>query len=97
MLNHFGSSMDQMINHLRQRITTNPIVDMKPVFQFMALDVISKCAFGLESNTFEKPNNELYTKAQEIGADFQMDSWIKTIMFHLTSVIPGLQKKGYQH
>jgi hypothetical protein len=81
--------MDQMISHLQQRIQTNPVVDIKPVFQYMALDVIAKCAFGLESNTFQQPNNELFTKAKEIGADLQVDTWVKTLFFHLTSVIPG--------
>ena len=89
MLSLFGSSMDNMITHLGQVIRTSPLVDMKPVFQSMALDVISKCAFGVELNTFKNPDSELYAKAKEIGSDFQLNTAVKTFFFHLSSVMTG--------
>jgi hypothetical protein len=72
MLDLMGSSMDNMIRYLEQRVKTNPVVDMKSVFQSLTLDVIAKCAFGLETNTHEEPASELLMMARKIGGDTQV-------------------------
>ena len=43
-MRHVDGVVDNMLNHLDQRVKEDPVVDMKPVFQFLTMDVISKGA-----------------------------------------------------
>ena len=36
------------------------VVEIKVVFQGLSLDTISNCAFGIETNSFKNPGNELF-------------------------------------
>ena len=70
MLNLLDGGVNQMITHLEEVTKEDSIVDIKDVFQKMTLDVIarslikiikhnsiniSRCAFGIESNSFANP------------------------------------------
>ena len=36
------------------------VIEIKEVFQGLSLDTISNCAFGIETNSFKNPGNELF-------------------------------------
>ena len=70
MLDLLDGGVNQMITHLEEVTKEDSIVDIKDVFQKMTLDVIarslikiitynsmniSRCAFGIESNSFTNP------------------------------------------
>lgn len=70
MLNLLDGGVNQMITHLGEVTKEDSMVDIKDVFQKMTLDVIarslikiikhnsmniSRCAFGIESNSFTNP------------------------------------------
>ncbi len=84
-----GTSMDNMVHHLEKQVKTSPVVDMKPVFQSLTLDVIAKVAFGLESNTHETPNSELFAQAKKIAGETQVQDTMTAIMVNLVSVFTG--------
>ena len=92
MLSLMGTSMDNMVQHLEKQVKTNPVVDMKPVFQSLTLDVIAKVAFGLESNTHETPNSELFAEAKKIAGDTQVRDTMTAFMVNLVSVFTGIQE-----
>ena len=90
MLNLFGSCLDNMIHHLEQQVKTSPLVDMKPVFQCLTLDIISKCAFGLECNTHQDPTgSQLYKMAKELGTDTRVADFKESFMLHFYTIIKG--------
>ena len=90
MLNLFGSCLDNMIHHLEQQIKTSPVVDMKPVFQCLTLDIISKCAFGLESNTNVNPEgSQLYKMAKELGMDTRIVDFKQALLLHFFTAVKG--------
>ena len=71
MLDLLDGGVNQMITHLEEVTKKDSMVDVKDVFQKMALDVIarsvlhklfqrhsmnfSRCAFGIDSNCFANP------------------------------------------
>merc|ERR1712038_1066459 len=55
MLDLLDGGVNQMIDHLELVTKKDSLVNVKDVFQKMALDVIARCAFGIESNSFTNP------------------------------------------
>ena len=86
MLALIGSSVDNMVDHLEQVTEDNPVVDVKKVFQSMALDVIAKCAFGIESNSFKNPNNDVFVHGKKVIDDFTMSNLLGSIFMNLFQV-----------
>ena len=82
MLDLLGDSVDNMIQHLEDVTPTNPVVDVKNVFQALALDVIAKCAFGIESNSFKNPDNEIFKHGKKIFEDFRITNAATSLFFH---------------
>ncbi len=89
MLDLMGRSMDNMIRHLEQQVKTSPVVNMKSVFQSLTLDVIAKCAFGLETNTHEEPTSELLMMARKIAGETQVRDTKTALMIHMASIVAG--------
>ncbi len=71
-----GSVADRMVAHIEQRIDeqgkaasdngnssnkgNSVVLDMKRIFQGLSLDSIANCAFGINTDSFENPQNELF-------------------------------------
>ena len=92
MMAPMGEVIDNMINHLEKITEKNSTIDMKPVFQAMALDVIAKCAFGIETNSFnEGENSELLTNAKIVFESFRPQSYFMDFMFFLFSSVKGIE------
>ena len=83
MLGLLGGAIDNMIEHLEEVTETTSLVEVKNVFQGMALDVIAKCAFGIESNSFKNPDNQIFVHGKKIFADFIIKDLTLTIVTNL--------------
>merc|ERR1719186_2169561 len=81
-----------MVNYLEKKCQENPLVDLKRVFQSMAMDVIGLCAFGIDINCFENPNNDILNYELELTAGFRSDGHIFDIFMLLWFSIPGFGK-----
>ena len=87
MLALIGSAVDNMVEHLEEVVTEdNPVVDVKNVFQCMALDVIAKCAFGIDSNSFKNPNNEVFVQGKKLIEEFSVSNALASVMMNLFQV-----------
>ena len=86
MLALIGSSVDNMVEHLEDVTQDNPVVDVKNIFQCMALDVIAKCAFGIDSNSFKNPNNDVFVHGKKLFEDFTLNSLLSSVMMNLFQV-----------
>merc|ERR1719383_1639702 len=59
-----------MINHLNKKIASDPVIDMRPMYQYLTMDVISKCAFGVDLNCFEETDNPMLKHSIRLFKDF---------------------------
>jgi len=92
MLSLIGSSVDNMVDHLEVVTKDNSLVDVKHVFQSMALDVIAKCAFGIESNSFKNPNNEVFIYGKKLFEEFNISSLPASVAMNLFQVHEKISK-----
>ncbi len=72
MFGPMGSIADRMVAHIdncidqEEKVASNVgkdnsvVLDMKRVFQGLSLDSIANCAFGINTDSFENPQNELF-------------------------------------
>merc|ERR1712054_750717 len=81
-----------MINYLKKVSSQKSLVDMKTVFQNMAMDVIAVCAFGIETNCFEDPNNEIMVHGRAFFSGFRMTDYMSDIMWRMFLSIKSLSK-----
>ena len=85
MLDLLDGGVNQMIDHLEEVTKEDRVVDIKDVFQKMTLDVIARslittmiinqtnvfrCAFGIDSNSFENPENKMLGSGRNIFEEF---------------------------
>ena len=92
MLSLIGSSVDNMIDHLEEVTAKDPVVDVKSIFTALTLDVIAKCAFGIESNSFKNPDNQVFKHGKKIFDDFKITSVGTSIFFQVFMACASLMK-----
>ena len=69
------------------------VVNIKEMFQCLSLDIIANCAFGIETDSFKNPSNELFKSCMKTFTDLQISNMGDNIAFHLFfGLFPG---KGY--
>ena len=83
MLDLLEDSVDNLIEHLDEVTEKNPVVDVKYIFQAMALDIIAKCAFGIESNSFKNPDNKIFKHGRKIFDDFRVTNMTTSLFIQL--------------
>jgi len=64
------------------------IINIKEVFQGLSLDSIANCAFGIETNSFKNPGNDLFQVLK--SSYFKV---LKALIVHLYRVLKGSQKR----
>ena len=87
------------------RVKEDPVIDLKPVFQKMTMDVIGKCAFGIEINCFEG-NTDLLRLGNGVFDGFKvknvMDAFFMNIFLGLSGkenyldMVPPEMKELYK-
>jgi len=91
MMRHVDGVVDNMLNHLDQRVKEDPVVDMKPVFQYLTMDVISKCAFGVDLNCFTELNNPMLKNSMESVVDFMAHNLKSSLLLNLMFGMLGIE------
>jgi len=92
MLEPMDKLADRTIEYLSERAKTQKKIDVKPVIQGFALDTISKCAFGMDTNAYKGEDTEFATIAKDVFEQFRATGWIATIFFNVLAHFPILVK-----
>ena len=92
MMQHVDGVVENMINHLRKSAANNPIADVRPIFKYLTMDVISKCAFGIDLNCFKDPNNPMLVNAMNAFLNLQASDIKTSLMRNLEFSLDGLDK-----
>jgi len=107
MLDLLDGGVTQMIDHLEMVTKVDTLVNVKDVFQKMALDVIARCAFGIDSNSFANPDNKMLGSGRSIFEEFIVrDSFttglthvfnaLGSVLENLIDLLPGDYKSLWQ-
>jgi len=83
MLDLLDGGVNQMISHLEEVTKKESMVDIKDIFQKMTLDVIARCAFGIDSNSFANPDNKMLESGRNIFEGFIQHDTFSTGMLHV--------------
>ena len=92
MMQHVDGVVENMINYLHKKIETDPVVDMRPVFKYYTMDVISKCAFGVDLNCFEDPNNPMLVNSVEAFFDYQARDTKSSLLRNFAMLLDGIDR-----
>jgi len=85
--------INQMIDHLEKVTEKDTLVEVKDVYQKMALDVIARCAFGIDSNSYKEPENKLLVYGRQVFDEFILRDVGTTILWHVYMMVgPALEK-----
>jgi len=93
MLDLLDGGVNQMIDHLELVTKKDSLVNVKDVFQKMALDVIARCAFGIESNSFTNPDNKMLGSGRRIFEEFILRDSFSTGLAHLFNAVGSILEK----
>lgn len=58
-----GQQLDQ---HLKNEVESNPVIDVKDILARFTVDIIATCAFGLDANSLVDKNSEFYVMGTKI-------------------------------
>jgi len=90
MLDLLDGGVNQMITHLEEVTKKDSVVDIKDVFQKMTLDVIARCAFGIESNSFANPDNKMLGSGRNIFEEFILRDSFSTGIQHMFNALGSI-------
>ena len=68
------------------------MIDMKPVFQKMTMDVIAKCAFGIDLNCFDDPDNKLFHDSKAVFEEFLATDFKSNLLANISAGMMDLDK-----
>ena len=95
--------VDNMINFLDLK-SNGSIINIKEVFQCLSLDIIANCAFGIETDSFKNPSNELFQTTLQTFTDLRISDMGGNILFQILMRFPflygfidGYGKKSYSY
>ena len=92
MTSYMDKVASNMMDHLEDTIKINgPIVEVKEVFQKLTLDTIGHCAFGIDTNSFNNPENELLKRCVQAFTDFRIKDLTDSTFFNILKFFPGLK------
>lgn len=90
MTAHMDCIVDNMMKHLEQCAGHSQVIDVKKVFQSLSLDIIANCAFGVDTNSFQDPENILFKRSNQAFSDIRLKSMFESIMTKLIGLFPFL-------
>jgi len=91
---------DRMVAKLSYASSENDgQVNVKPIFQAVSLDSISNCAFGVETDSFNKPDNELFRMCLNSFSGLVVWNWLESLFFFAVTHLNWLGKylETYDH
>ncbi|CAG2118102.1 unnamed protein product, partial [Medioppia subpectinata] len=77
----FGQSLDVLIAKLKSEIKSNNTIDLRPIYDSFAFEVISKSAFGLNTDIINNAKHPVFEAAKSF---FQTGFTVKTFLFPLS-------------
>lgn len=90
MTAYMGKIVDNMLDHLEAKLQNDPIIDVKQVFQCLSLDTIANCAFGIDINSFQDPENVLFKRSNQAFSDLRFKDMAENVLMHLLNAFPFL-------
>jgi cytochrome P450 family 6 len=78
MLEPMDAVVENMLKHIGREIKKNPVISVLEMYQSFALDTISVCAFGIETNSFENSDNQILEWGKKVFSGFICTNWIET-------------------
>eukprot|EP00094_Tigriopus_californicus_P012369 TCALIF_11957-PA protein Name:"Similar to Cyp6a2 Cytochrome P450 6a2 (Drosophila melanogaster)" AED:0.11 eAED:0.11 QI:0/0/0/1/1/1/3/0/300 len=88
MFVNMHSVADEFMDAIRAHLKTSDVVDMKPLFQALSLDTIANCAFGVNTNSFQRPKNSLFQRCQDLFSDMRVKNATESALLLLGSYFP---------
>jgi len=89
MMEPMTAVIERFMGYLEEKAGEDTEVEVKPMFQGLALDVISKCAFSIDTDATKNPDDELLKHGNGVFTNFMPKSWPESIMFQaFTSYVP---------
>ncbi|CAG2106263.1 unnamed protein product, partial [Medioppia subpectinata] len=76
----FGQSLDVLIAKLKSEIKSNNTIDLRPIYDSFAFEVISKSAFGLNTDIINNAKHPVFEAAKSF---FQTGFTVKTFLLFL--------------
>ena len=93
MLEPMEEMVERTIEYMSEQIKIHPNkLDVKPIINGFTMDVISKCAFGIETNAYKGENSNFTNIAKDVLEQFKATGWMGTIFFNIFSHFPILLK-----
>ena len=103
MTYYMDKTVDKMIHFLDSK-GSGSVVDIKELFRCLSLDIIANCAFGIDTDSFNNPSNDLLQKCLQVFTDFSISNMTENIVFQILRIFPGLVsvldvygKENYEH
>ena len=84
--------LDNFIGYIDETVEKNPTVDMKKVFQGFSMDIIGKCAFGIEMDAYRDREQPLAKAGRDLFQVFSASNWSESIMEVMVSHFPFIMK-----
>ncbi len=90
MLEPMTGVVGRFLQHLEElECAREESVEVKALFQGFSLDVIAKCAFGIDTDAIQGEGGELLKYGREVFATVKVNNWFESALFSLfISYIP---------
>ena len=94
MLEPMSEVTCRFIGHLKREIGTgHGVLELKKLYQGLSLDIIARCAFGINTDSVVNPDSKILKIGRDSFAAFMPESWLDTMLVSLPmSYFPALDK-----
>ena len=89
MTYYMDKTVDKMIHFLDSK-GSGSVVDIKELFRCLSLDIIANCAFGIDTDSFNNPSNDLFQRCLQVFTDLTVSSMTENIVLQILRIFPGL-------
>lgn len=83
MFNLVALKADALLDYINRKLKTQPMITLKRCFGLYTLEVISSCAFGMETNSLADENSVFNTMTENLYKPLTTAMRIKYILFRM--------------
>ena len=83
---------DDMIAHFEKLLKNGPKINCRDTLRCFSLNSIMRCAFGLEANAHENPEQDLIRYTCGMMRDIRVSTWMETLMEQLFLHFPFISR-----